>query len=220
MRRPATLAALLAAVMIRATASGATPAPPPATAEAVYPNDTAATRARLEMRRLWTEHTVLTHTYIVCAVADLPDAEFVVKRALQNADDIATAVTMYYSNTSATKLSALMRQHVMLFTDAVRMAKMSEKDEMGPVQEKLEGNAREMVSFLASANPNWKSGELRDMMDQFINHENDELMARIDHDWDGELTAWNEARTARHETGRHAELGTRTPVPRPLCRVN
>lgn len=219
MKKSVCVALVVAAVIVGVTAQVAAAAPPPADTN-VYFNDSAALKARMDMRRLWSQHAALTHTYIVSATADLPDAEFVVKRALQNADDIAAAVTTYYSQASAAKLSALLRAHVMLFTDAVRMARMSEKDEMGPVQEKLEGNGREIVSFLSSANPNWKEPDLDDFIDALINHENDELMARIDHDWDGELRAWNDADQHAQKLADMLALGIQRQFPDRFAAAN
>jgi len=54
-------------------------------------------------------------------------------------------------------------------------------------------NGHEIVSFLADANPNWNAGELDDVIEAHINYENDQLMARIDHDWDSDNKAWIEA---------------------------
>jgi len=184
----------LMVLVLGALAPVAVSSPPPeAAADNDIYNDSPAVDARLEMRHLWAQQVSIMHAYIVSATSDLPDTEWLMKSATRNADDIAAAVTAYYSSAYGAKLSALLREHVILFSDAVRMAREREKDEMGPVQDKLDRNGHEIVSFLADANPNWSAGELDDVIEAHINYENDQLMARIDHDWDSDNKAWIEA---------------------------
>jgi hypothetical protein len=185
---------VLALLSVTVLALGAKPGAPPVAADHdVYTTDTAALKARLEMRRLWSDHAALTHAYIMSATAELPNEEALARRVLENADEITNALAQYYSTATAARVSALLRQHVMLITDAVHMAKAKEKDEMGPVQDKLDGNGKELVSFLAGLNPNWNEAELGGMIEEHINHENDALMACVDHDWPGNINAWDDA---------------------------
>ena len=183
----------LVLVAVAVVAIGAIPAPSAASNTSAYVNDSPALKARLEMRRLWSDHAALTHAYMVSAAGGLPDTEALARRMQQNADDIAGTLALYYSDGAGARLGTLFRTHAMLFTDAVTMAKKNEKDEMSSVQDKLELNGREAVAFLCSLNPNWDEATLRAEFEEHVNHENDELTARVSQDWPGDLTAWGDA---------------------------
>jgi hypothetical protein len=156
-------------------------------------NDNAALKARLEMRRLWSDHASLTHAYIVSAASDLPDVETLAQRVQKNADDIANNLSQYYSAAAGARLSTLLRAHAMLLSDAIQMARKNEKDEMTSVQDKLESNGRDTVAFLCSLNPNWDEATLRGEFEEHVNHENGELTTRTGQDWAGGITAWDDA---------------------------
>jgi hypothetical protein len=156
-------------------------------------NDTAALKARMEMQRLWSDHASLTHAYIVSAGNNLPDVAVLAQRMQKNADDIANALGQYYSAGASARLSTLLRTHATLVSDALQMAKNNEKDDMTSVQDKLELNGREIVSFLCSLNPNWDEATLRGMFEEHVNHENDQLTTRSSQDWAGGITAWDDS---------------------------
>ncbi|HKW15585.1 MAG TPA: hypothetical protein VJS69_13950 [Candidatus Krumholzibacteria bacterium] len=185
----------LVLVVVAVVAIGAKPVPSAASNANASLNDTPALKARLEMRRLWSDHASLTHAYMVSAAVGLPDTETLARRMQQNADDIAGTLALYYSDGAGARLGTLFRTHAMLFTDAVQMAKKNEKDEMSSVQDKLELNGRETIAFLCSLNPNWDEATLRAEFEEHVNHENDELTARVSQDWPGDLTAWNDAQS-------------------------
>ena len=156
-------------------------------------NGTSALKARMEMRRVWSEHASLTRAYIVSAASGNPDTETLAKRVQQNADDLASTLGQYYGDAVRARLSTLFRMHAMLFSDAVTMAKTNEKDEMSSVQDKLELNGRETIAFLCSLNPRWDEATLRGEFEEHVNHENDELTAHVQQGGLGDLVASDEA---------------------------
>jgi hypothetical protein len=180
--------ALTAATLV---ALGAEPAAAPAAPD--NGNNTSALKARMEMRRVWSDHATLTRQYIVSAASDNPDTEALAKRVQQNADDLANTLGQYYSDGVRARLSTLFRMHATLFSDAVTMAKTNEKDEMSSVQDKLEMNGRETIAFLCSLNPRWDEATLRGEFEQHVNRENDELTAHVQQGGLGDLVASDEA---------------------------
>jgi hypothetical protein len=51
---------------------------------------------RNKMRQLWEDHIVWTRQFIVCSVAELPDANAAAGRLLANQDHIGDAIKPYY----------------------------------------------------------------------------------------------------------------------------
>ena len=183
-------------------------------------NDTSALKARMEMRALWSDHASLTHAYIVSAAAGLPDVGALAQRMQKNADDIAGTLGRYYSDGAAARLSTLLRTHATLVSDAQQMAKNNEKDAMTSVQDKLELNGRETVAFLCSLNPNWDEATLRGVFEEHVNHENDELTSRVQQDWPGGITAWDDAQAQVLKLADMLSLGIERQFPDRFAAAN
>src|SRR5437763_1489877 len=66
-----------------------------------------ATDLRNGMRKLWSEHVMYTRTYIISALATLPDLPSVTQRLLRNQDDIGNAIKPLYGDEAGKKLTAL-----------------------------------------------------------------------------------------------------------------
>jgi len=91
---------------------------------------------------------------------------------------------------------------------------------MGPVQDKLQATGDQIVAFLVDLNPNWKQAGLDNLFEEHINHENDQLMARIDHDWDGDIKACDEAQEEALKLADTLSLGIERQFPDRFTAVN
>ena len=98
--------ALLAALAVPAAASAATKA-----------------TLRQDMRKLWEDHTTWTRLFIVSALADLPDKDATTQRLLQNQVDLGNAVKPFSGAEAGDKLSALLKDHILIAADIVTAAK-------------------------------------------------------------------------------------------------
>ncbi len=76
----------------------------------------AATKDELRqgMRKLWEDHITWTRLYIVSATADLPDKDATAKRLLQNQTDIGNAIKPFYGDAAGDKLTALLKDHILI----------------------------------------------------------------------------------------------------------
>ena len=82
----------------------------------------AATKAddlRRDMRKLWEDHITWTRLYIVSAIADLPDKDATAKRLLQNQTDLGNAVKSFYGDAAGDKLTALLKDHILIAVDII-----------------------------------------------------------------------------------------------------
>jgi hypothetical protein len=150
-----------------------------------------ATDLRNGMRKLWTDHTVYTHDYIVSALATMPDLPAVTQRLLRNQDDIGDAIKPIYGDAAGKKLSALLRDHILIAADIVKAAKVNDTKTVDALQKKWRQNGNDLAAFLASANPTWKQPTLTDMLRRHLDFVTQQVVARIKGDWAGDIKAYD-----------------------------
>src|SRR3954467_6883119 len=150
-----------------------------------------ATDLRNGMHRLWLDHTTYTRSYIVSAVAGLPDLPTVTQRLLRNQDDIGNAIKPLYGEDAGKKLAALLRDHILIAADIVKAAKASDAKAVDAGQKKWRGNADDLAAFLSGANPNWKKPELTDMLYKHLDFVTQQAVSRIKMDWPADIKAYD-----------------------------
>ena len=147
---------------------------------------------RVNMRSLWDEHVGYTHSYIVSAVANMPDADVIAQRLLRNQDDIGNAIVPFYGKEAGAKLTSLLREHIMIASDIVKYAKMNNKTEMTSAQNKWSTNAEQIATFLSGANPNWSKKDCADMLNQHLGYVADQLTARLNKQWSNDIKTYDQ----------------------------
>ncbi len=151
-----------------------------------------AVELKLAMRMLWEDHITYTRNYIISAVADLPDADAVAQRLLRNQDDIGDAIKPYYGRDAGKKLTALLRDHIMIATEVVKAAKGGDKDQLNAAQEKWSANGRDIAAFLSGANPNWPLKDLEKMLQKHLDLTTGEVAGRLTKNWSKDLESYDE----------------------------
>jgi plastocyanin len=143
------------------------------------------------MRKLWEDHVVWTRLFIVSAVANLPDKTATTERLLQNQTDIGNAVKPYYGNDAGNKLTALLRDHILIAADVVTAAKANDKTRLDSANRRWFANADDVSRFLSDANPHWKYNDVRDHMRDHLNLTTEEAVAQIKGDWPASIRAYD-----------------------------
>src|SRR4029078_2123419 len=131
-------------------------------AEAAPAATLSAVELNKDMRKLWEDHITFTRNFIISALAGLEDTPAVNERLLRNQDDIGSAIAPIYGEAAGKKLSALLRDHILIAADIVKAAKAKDDKGVGAGQKKWRGNADDIAAFLAGANPQWKKATLTD----------------------------------------------------------
>ena len=154
----------------------------------------AATKAdelRAGMRKLWEDHITWTRLFIVSAVSDLPDKAATTERLLQNQVDIGNAIKPFYGDAAGNKLSALLKDHILIAADIVTAAKAGQAAQVESSKARWVANADEIAAFLSGANPrHWPAAEMKAMMREHLDLTTAELMARLNRDWAGDVAAY------------------------------
>ena len=154
--------------------------------------DSPAVKQRMEMRKLWEDHIVFTHAYVISATSNLPDAPAVLDRLLRNQDDIGNAIAPYYGADAAKKLATLLREHITIAGDVVKAAMANDKATLQAQQQKWSANGKSIATFLSGANPNWSESDLEQMMQTHLDLLTTAVVARLNKDWAAEIKAYDD----------------------------
>jgi uncharacterized membrane protein YphA (DoxX/SURF4 family) len=161
-----------------------------ATASPSVAADRAATLHQ-DMRKLWTDHTVWTRDYVIAAVDDRPDAQAAANRLMKNQEDIGNAVGAYYGQAAGQQLTSLLKQHIAIAVDVIKAAKAGDKAAQQQASDKWQRNAIDIATFLSKANSNWPKDALINMMKAHLSTTTDEVVARLTHDYDADVRAYD-----------------------------
>lgn len=167
----------------------------PAARVAATVESSKACELKTAMRKLWEDHITWTRVYIIDAVAGLPDTDKAAVRLLQNQTDIGNAIKPYYGDTAGTKLTALLKDHILIAAEVVKAAKAGDSARVAAEQKRWSANADELAAFLSSANPNWSRAAVRDMLQKHLDYTTAEAVDRLHQDWDADIKAYDDNHT-------------------------
>jgi hypothetical protein len=144
------------------------------------------------MRKLWEDHVQYTRNFIISALGGLGDTPKVTERLLKNQDDIGDAVKPFYGDDGGKKLTALLRDHILIAADIVKAAKGNDSKGVEAGSKKWRGNADDIATFLSGANPNWKKPALSEMLYKHLDLTTTEVVSRLKKDWAADVKAYDE----------------------------
>ena len=147
---------------------------------------------QLALRRLWADHVIWTREYVVAAIANSPDAQAVAGRLLANQEHIGSAIVPFYGEQAGQALTGLLRQHIMVAVELIEAAKTGTQDKFADADRRWDQNARDIASFLSSANPNWPERDVVDLLSQHLKLTKDEATARLQQRWEDDIEAFDQ----------------------------
>ena len=122
----------------------------------------------------------------------LGEADAAAGRLLKNQEDIGNAIVPFYGKENGSKLTAILKQHIMIAVELINAAKAGDDAKFAEFDKKWDENAREIAQFLAGANPNWAEAELYDLLDQHLRLTKGEVTARLKKDWAADVKAFDD----------------------------
>jgi hypothetical protein len=145
-----------------------------------------------EMRRLWEDHITWTRLFIVSASADLPDTSATTQRLLRNQDDIGDAMKPFYGRAAGERLTALLREHIVVAADLLGAAKVGDQAAVERHSRAWYRNANQIGDFLHAANPrHWPRREMRSMMREHLDLTLAEAVAHLERDHRTDIRTYN-----------------------------
>lgn len=136
-----------------------------AQAHAKHKTDTSAVTAlHAAMRTLWAQHMEWTYGTVVAFAGDSPALQATMNRLLRNQADIGAAVAVYYGPEAGHRLTDLLTTHINEAVPVLVAAKAGDTTALNKAVADWYANAQDIADFLATANPAWKQGAMRQMM--------------------------------------------------------
>lgn len=179
--RGAVLISIAAIACTAATSSVSTSAAPAA----------AAPELRVAMRKLWSDHVIWTRQWIVSTALNDPSAQQASVRLLKNQEDIGNAIKPYYGDAAGSKLTDLLKQHILIAVDLVNAAKAGDAAKQADADKRWHDNASDIATFLSGANPNWPRQTLLDMLNQHLALTTREAVDRLKQNWSDDVEAFD-----------------------------
>ncbi|WP_230203604.1 LysM peptidoglycan-binding domain-containing protein [Bacillus massiliigorillae] len=146
---------------------------------------------RSDMRSLWEQHVAWTRMAIMSLVFNLPDVNVVLTRLLQNAPDMGDSLRPFYGKRNAKKYSELIKEHLLIAADLVKVAIAGNTQEVERLEKKWYANGDDIVQFLSSINPNFPKEEFRKMFYEHLALTKAEAVAMITKDYKTSVELYN-----------------------------
>lgn len=143
------------------------------------------------MRKLWEDHVTYTAFFYTAVINGGDDAGKLAERLLRNQDDIGNAVKPFYGEGAGNKLSALLRDHILVAADLVKAAKAGNAAAQEQATKRWYVNADEIAVFLSSANPFWQHKALQDALHGHLAMTTDAVVAKLHKDTARAIVAYD-----------------------------
>lgn len=162
------------------------------TTSVTVPCTPACCELRLAQQKLWIDHVLWTRSFIVSDLASLKDKDAVLERLLKNQDDIGNLFKSYYGEEAGNKLSKLLREHIEIAGQVVAAAKSNDAANLEKYNKLWYENSDQIAAFLSSINPEYQNKVLQDMLHKHLQLLTDQVVARLNSDWKGDIKAYDE----------------------------
>lgn len=136
-----------------------------------------------DMRKLWSEHVIWTREYVIASLDDQPSAPYVAQRLLKNQEDIGNAIVPYYGQAAGDQFGALLKEHILVAVDLLDAAKTGNQTKYQDADARWRKNAADLATFLSSANPNWNTTDIVEMLNMHLNLTAQEAVAHMQKDY-------------------------------------
>lgn len=151
---------------------------------------------RGDMRRLWEDHIVWTRLAIISLTTNAPDTQATVARLLRNQADIGNAVKPFYGKAAGNKLTAELRQHILIAADLIAAAKEGDQAAVARQQARWQRNANIIAAVLNSVNPRfWKLAAMKAEMQKHLALTTQEVIARLQGKWNADVAVYDRIHT-------------------------
>jgi hypothetical protein len=161
-------------------------------AKAPMVSSKSAIALRMTMRKLWEDHITYTSFYITSALAGSDDVGKVAERLLKNQEDLGNAIKPVYGDAAGNKLTALLKDHILIAVDLVKAAKEGNKEATEAADKKWYKNGEDIAEFLSGANPkNWPKKALTEMMFAHLAVTKDAVVAKLNKDYGAAIVAYD-----------------------------
>lgn len=146
---------------------------------------------RTAMRTLWADHVFWTRNYIIAALAESSDMSALTDRLLKNQKDIGNAMIPYYGKEAGQKLTALLKEHILIAIEIIAATKAHHDERLKEADERWHRNAVAIATFLHNANEYWQKDAMIGMLYAHLTLTTEELIARLQKEWKADISTFD-----------------------------
>lgn len=139
----------------------------------------------------WEQHVYWTRMLLISIVERLNDQEAVIKRLMQNPNDIAMIFADFYDKNTAKAISDLLSEHLSIGAQLITALRDGKKDEAEILNRNWFVNADKMAEAFSKINPYYKYNDLREMLYKHLNLTKKEVTMRLAKDYTSDIEAFN-----------------------------
>jgi hypothetical protein len=158
------------------------------------------------MRKLWEDHITWTRNVIISfevnvpdSSVTLPDLSAALDRLFQNQVDIGNAIEPYYGPAAGAELTKLLHDHIAIAGEILQAVKIGDSAAYQDANARWYANARDIALFLSGSTVDGVTldppvGTFEDwdtMMREHLDRTTDEVLARLNGDWTGDVAAYD-----------------------------
>ena len=132
-----------------------------------------------KMRKLWSQHVYWTRLFIISTAEELADLKYVTNRLLENPEDFAKCLRIFFGDKKAEEFRKLLTEHLEIGGELVNADKNKETAKADELRKKWYANADEIAEYLSFINPFWDKGKWREMMHSHLSMTEKEAALRI-----------------------------------------
>jgi len=192
LKTPSRRQMFIGASMLAFTLLGESPAPAQRRRRYAPRGRMSAADLKAALRKLWEDHITYTRNFIISALAGLPDQGAVTNRLLRNQDDLGDAIKPFYGNAAGARLTALLRDHILIAADVVTAAKAGNQGQLTANQRRWSDNGRDLASFLSGANPYLPQARVATMLQRHLDLTTGEVVGRLGNDWGADIRSYDQ----------------------------
>ena len=125
--------------------------------------------------------------------ATLPDLSAALDRLFQNQVDIGNAIKPYYGNRRGDQLTALLHDHIAIAGEILQAVKVGDSAAYQDANARWYANAHDIAVFLSETldPPLGSLAEMDEMMKDHLDPTTEEVVARLNGDWTGDVAAYD-----------------------------
>lgn len=151
-------------------------------------------RFRQSLDKLWTDHVVYMHAYIVSALNNLPNIEIIKDYLIDNQKDIGEFLAKYYGKEIGEKLTRLLREHLYLNFGLIDAIKEKNKTKINNIKDRWHDNAKAIAQLLNKINPKLNRNDLNTLLEKHLLLTDQQIEARFTKNWKKDIAVYDDVR--------------------------
>lgn len=120
-------------------------------------------KLKMNMTKLWTDHTIWTRMFIVDLLTDSPSIETTTERLLKNQETIGNIMEEFYGETASESITSLLKSYVNIITELLKAIKIGNTTQATNLETDIVTNIESIAILFATINPYYCIDELTDL---------------------------------------------------------